>query len=110
MTARRDLYAALMAGGPHSPERSEKASALIDAVLAEEFHQAADEIDRAQNRLVVKKTVVNILRRRANRVGEATAEGAATQGALPMPAGPLVSVDKDATGMTLTFTTGGDAS
>jgi hypothetical protein len=33
-TARRDLYAALMAGGPHSPERSEKASALIDRVLA----------------------------------------------------------------------------
>jgi DNA repair exonuclease SbcCD ATPase subunit len=35
MNARRDLYAELMAGGPHSPDRSEKASALIDAFAAE---------------------------------------------------------------------------
>jgi hypothetical protein len=31
VNARDELYAALMAGGPHSPDRSEKASALIDA-------------------------------------------------------------------------------
>jgi hypothetical protein len=46
-------------------------------VLAEELHHAADEIDQAQQRLVVKKTVVNLLRRRANQAGEkATPAGA----------------------------------
>lgn len=48
---------------------------LVDAHAAEavaaELHQAADEIDRAQSRLVAKKTVVNILRRHANTAGEA---------------------------------------
>jgi hypothetical protein len=49
----------------------------LDALVAAALHQAADEIDRAQQRLVVKKTVVNILRRRANQTGEkATAETA----------------------------------
>lgn len=37
MTAREELYAALMSGGPHSPDRSEKASARIDAYRAEEL-------------------------------------------------------------------------
>ncbi|MDX2841450.1 hypothetical protein PV377_21160 [Streptomyces ipomoeae] len=41
------------------------------------LNAAADEIDKAQSRLVAKKTVVNILRRRAYQVGEeATAEAA----------------------------------
>jgi hypothetical protein len=31
MRAREELYAALMSGGPHSPDRSEQASARIDA-------------------------------------------------------------------------------
>ncbi|WP_330236115.1 hypothetical protein [Streptomyces sp. NBC_00566] len=35
MSARQKLYAALMAGGPHSPARSEKATRLIDALLIE---------------------------------------------------------------------------
>lgn len=62
MNARRDLYAALMAGGPHSPDRSEKASEKIDAhraeVLAEvtawlikkarEFHASSRKAERAQ--------------------------------------------------------------
>ncbi|WP_405747687.1 hypothetical protein [Streptomyces canus] len=54
MSARRDLYAALMAGGPHSPERSEKASRLIDAFAAE----VRDEIvaDRSAARLTVALT------------------------------------------------------
>lgn len=38
MSAREELYAALMAGGPHSPERSEKASARIDTFA----HQLAE--------------------------------------------------------------------
>lgn len=44
MNARADLYAALMAGGPHSPQRSEKASALIDAFRAEVLAEAADKL------------------------------------------------------------------
>jgi hypothetical protein len=40
MNARRDLYAELMAGGPHSPDRSEKASALIEAFAAEHRAEA----------------------------------------------------------------------
>lgn len=35
MSARKQLYAALMNGGPHSPQRSESASALIDAFAHE---------------------------------------------------------------------------
>jgi hypothetical protein len=65
VTAREELYAAVMSGGYHSPDRSEKASAIIDAFaheLAEKIrnsewlheytdghmsdcNQAADEID-----------------------------------------------------------------
>ena len=44
MNARRDLYAALMAGGPHSPQRSEKASELIDAFRAELLVEAKTEV------------------------------------------------------------------
>ncbi|MEV6547912.1 hypothetical protein AB0M57_04285 [Streptomyces sp. NPDC051597] len=43
MTARRDLYAVLMAGGPHSPDRSEKASQLIDEFRAEVLAEAKAE-------------------------------------------------------------------
>jgi len=42
------------------------------AALAEGLHRAADEIDKAQQRLVVKKTVVNLLRRRANQAEDVT--------------------------------------
>lgn len=35
MGAREELYAAVMSGGYHSPERSERASACIDAYRAE---------------------------------------------------------------------------
>lgn len=42
MNARRDLYAALMAGGPHSPDRSEKASKQIEAFRAEILTEAID--------------------------------------------------------------------
>lgn len=48
MTARRDLYAALMAGGPHSPERSEKASHLIDAFAAELRDEIVADIHHAE--------------------------------------------------------------
>lgn len=46
MSARSELYAALMHGGPHSPDRSEKASMLIDAYaheLAEKIRAGWDE-------------------------------------------------------------------
>ncbi|WP_371666006.1 hypothetical protein OG306_33300 [Streptomyces sp. NBC_01241] len=42
MSAREELYAALMKGGPHSPDRSEKASYLIDNLL----HEEAEKIRR----------------------------------------------------------------
>lgn len=55
---------------------------LLDAhaaeVIANELHQAANEIDQAQSRLVAKKTVVNILRRHANTAREKTTTTAAT--------------------------------
>lgn len=44
MNARRDLYAALMAGGSHSPDRSNAASARIDAFRAEVLAEAADRL------------------------------------------------------------------
>ncbi|MEZ0090025.1 hypothetical protein [Streptacidiphilus sp. EB129] len=50
MTAREDLYAAVMSGGYHSPDRSEKASDLIDALRVEVLREAAahvDELDRS---------------------------------------------------------------
>lgn len=47
MSARRDLYAALMAGGPHSPDRSEKASERIDAFRAEVLAEGARLIEDA---------------------------------------------------------------
>lgn len=44
MSARRDLYAALMAGGPHSPDRSETASERIDAYHAEILTEVIDDL------------------------------------------------------------------
>lgn len=41
MSARHALYAALMAGGLHSPDRSESASAKLDAYRAEVLREAA---------------------------------------------------------------------
>lgn len=59
----------------------------LDACRAEALHQAADEIDRAQHRYVVKTTVVNILRRRANQAGEQSSPTAdATPSPDPLPA------------------------
>ena len=52
-----------------------------DEAAAVALHAAADEIDRQvpdDERYVVKKTVVNILRRRANTVGEEATAAAAT--------------------------------
>jgi hypothetical protein len=46
VSAREKLYAGLMRGGPHSPDRSEKASMLIDAYaheLAEKQRRFARE-------------------------------------------------------------------
>jgi hypothetical protein len=40
MDARAVLYAALMRGGPHSPDRSERASALLDAYA----HELAEKV------------------------------------------------------------------
>lgn len=48
MSAREELYAAVMSGGYHSPERSERASARIDAFRAEVLREAAEKI-RAMN-------------------------------------------------------------
>jgi len=45
VSARGALYAALMQGGPHSPDRSEKASSLIGAFRAEVLREAADAIN-----------------------------------------------------------------
>lgn len=73
MNARRKLIAELSEdslGGIATLQDVERAERLVDAVVAAALHAAADEIDRAQGRLVVKKTVVNILRRRANQAGE----------------------------------------
>lgn len=44
MGAREELYAAVMSGGYHSPERSERASACIDAYRAEVLREARKEI------------------------------------------------------------------
>lgn len=44
MSAREELYAAVMSGGEHSPERSERASARIDAYRAEVLREAHDAI------------------------------------------------------------------
>jgi hypothetical protein len=44
MSARAELYAAVMDGGYHSPDRSEKASARIDAYRAEVLAEAADKL------------------------------------------------------------------
>lgn len=43
MSAREELYAALMKGGHHSPDRSEKASYLIDNLLHEEAEKIRNE-------------------------------------------------------------------
>ena len=72
MNARDRIHAMLpICDSPAEAEaRAQELDKRLDAVVAAALHAAADEIDRAQNRLVVKKTVVNILRRRANRAGE----------------------------------------
>lgn len=44
MGAREELYAAVMSGGEHSPERSERASARIDAYRAEVLREAAEKL------------------------------------------------------------------
>lgn len=46
MSAREELYAAVMSGGEHSPERSERASARIDAFRAEVLREAAAHLRR----------------------------------------------------------------
>lgn len=43
MSAREELYAAVMSGGEHSPGRSERASARIDAYRAEVLREAAEK-------------------------------------------------------------------
>jgi hypothetical protein len=48
VNARQALYAAVMKGGPHSPDRSEKASELIDAFAAEVRAEAAADVHRAE--------------------------------------------------------------
>lgn len=55
MSARKELYAALMRGGPHSPDRSEKASALLDAHAAEVRAEALREAQDATVAWLVKK-------------------------------------------------------
>lgn len=57
----------------------------LDACIAEALNEAADEIATAQQRLVVKSTVVNILRRRASQAGEKASATAPT--ATPGPTG-----------------------
>ncbi|HTE57052.1 MAG TPA: hypothetical protein VK698_39635 [Kofleriaceae bacterium] len=51
MSARKALYAALMVGGPHSPERSDRASARIDAYRAEIVAATLAEVDRLRAEL-----------------------------------------------------------
>jgi hypothetical protein len=46
MSAREELYAAVMSGGYHSPERSERASACIDAYRAEVLREVAESVRR----------------------------------------------------------------
>jgi hypothetical protein len=45
VSAREKLYAAVMRGGPHSPDRSEQASACIDAFA----HELAEEIRNSES-------------------------------------------------------------
>ncbi len=86
MSARRQIVAALSEdsyGGIATLSDVDHAEQLVDAVVAEAvaaaLNQAADEIEKAQARLVAKKTVVNLLRRRANTAAEkATAPETAT--------------------------------
>ncbi|HEX5567421.1 MAG TPA: hypothetical protein VFY14_10945 [Streptomyces sp.] len=51
MSARKDLYAALMQGGPHSPDRSEKASAMLDAFRGEEQALLRAELEAARREI-----------------------------------------------------------
>lgn len=80
MSARAAVHALLpIVDSPaEADEREKELDRRLDAyraeVLAEGLHAAADEIDQAQNRLVVKKTVVNLLRRRANQAADVTGE------------------------------------
>lgn len=45
MSARRELYQELMRGGPHSPDRSDRASQLIDDFV----HELAEKLREAHN-------------------------------------------------------------
>lgn len=127
MNARRDLYAALMAGGPHSPQRSERASELIDAFVAEVRNEAADDVHRAElptfaateDPELVAKVVRAVDVRLAEQGPDApygvTREAAqlaaavAREGALPVPAGPHITVvDAADGGLDIEFTSGGD--
>lgn len=51
MSAREELYAALMAGGPHSPDRSAKASGLIDGLRDEVWREAQAALNEAEEEL-----------------------------------------------------------
>ncbi|MEH0574373.1 hypothetical protein QBA54_07715 [Streptomyces sp. B21-108] len=70
MSARARIHAMFPLDETAEAELDARLDALVAEVVSVALHRAADEIDRAQNRLVVKKTVVNILRRRANQAGE----------------------------------------
>ena len=49
MSARGDLYAALMRGKEQSPDNSERASFLIDAALVEHAHELAEALGFHEN-------------------------------------------------------------
>lgn len=127
MSARRDLYAAVMAGGPHSPQRSEKASELIDAFAAEVRSEVADDVHRAElprfaasespelAAKVVRAVDVRLAAQGpqapygVTREAAQLADAVARVGALPAPAGPHVTVTETPDGgKNLTFTSGGD--
>jgi hypothetical protein len=74
-TARQDLYAVLMSKGPHSPQRSEWCTGLIEAFRAEVIREAADAI-AAQDPLTAplvgvhaRGEAVALLRRMADEAG-----------------------------------------
>lgn len=49
MSAREELYAAVMDGGYHSPARSERASRLIDAFQAQVLREAAEKLRKQRD-------------------------------------------------------------
>jgi hypothetical protein len=72
-SARASIHAMFPLGEAATAELDLRLDAHRAESAAAVLHQAADEIDTAQNRLVAKKTVVNILRRRANQAREKVA-------------------------------------